>query len=79
FRVGGIPEVVRHDQTGVLETFGDTEAIARALQRLADAPELAEAMGRAGKEDATKRFSAAAIVPLYEAIYQRLLSAAAAN
>ncbi len=79
FRVGGIPEVVRHDQTGVLETFGDTEAIARALQRLADAPELAEAMGRAGKEDATKRFSAATIVPRYEAIYRRLLSAAAAN
>ncbi|MEO5722167.1 MAG: N-acetyl-alpha-D-glucosaminyl L-malate synthase BshA [Chthoniobacterales bacterium] len=72
FRVGGIPEVVRENETGLLETFGDTAALARALDRLADEPGLAERMGRAGQRDAAERFSAEAIVPLYEAVYARL-------
>ncbi|CAN5637609.1 N-acetyl-alpha-D-glucosaminyl L-malate synthase BshA [soil metagenome] len=72
FGVGGIPEVVNRDQTGFLEPFGDTEAIARSLDRLADAPELAERMGIAGQHDAATRFSADVIVLLYESIYRRL-------
>lgn len=74
FRVGGIPEVVTHSRSGILETFGDTGALARALERLAEAPELVHTMGTAGEQDARERFSAGAIVPLYEAIYRRLLA-----
>ncbi len=72
FRVGGIPEVVIENETSLLETFGDIAALARALDRLADSPELARKLGAAGKRDAAARFSADAIVPRYEAIYDRL-------
>lgn len=72
FRVGGIPEVIRENETGILEKFGDTAALARGLDRLADSPELTRTMGQAGQHDAKTRFSAAAIVPLYEAIYDRV-------
>ncbi len=72
FRVGGIPEVIRKNETGLLEEFGDTAALARGLDRLADSPELARTMGQAGQRDAEQRFSAAAVVPRYEAIYARL-------
>lgn len=73
FRVGGIPEVVIENETGFLETFGDTSAMARALDRLADSPELSEKMGNAGKRNAAQRFSAGVIVPQYEAVYARLI------
>ncbi|MEP6820985.1 MAG: N-acetyl-alpha-D-glucosaminyl L-malate synthase BshA, partial [Chthoniobacterales bacterium] len=76
FRVGGIPEVIRENETGILEEFGNTTALARGLDRFADAPELTRAMGQAGLHDAETRFSAAAIVPLYEAIYGRLTTQA---
>ena len=75
FRVGGIPEVVRENETGFLEKFGDINALARALDRLADEPALAQKMGAAGQRDAAERFSAEIIVPRYEAVYDRVMSA----
>ncbi len=74
FRVGGLPEVIRANESGILETFGDTASLARGLDRLADSPELSRNMGQAGQRDAQTRFSAEAIVPRYEAIYERLTS-----
>ncbi len=74
FRVGGIPEVVRDGASGFLHEFGDVAAMAASLDRLADEPELAAAIGAAGQRDAATKFSADAIVPLYEAIYDRLVA-----
>lgn len=39
-RLSGIPELVRHDQTGLLISPRDTEALADALERLAREPDL---------------------------------------
>ena len=74
FRVGGIPEVVCDGATGLLHEFGDVAAMAASLDRLADNPEIAQAMGAAGQAIAREKFSADAIVPRYQAIYQRLVS-----
>ena len=76
FRVGGIPEVVMENKTGLLESFGDIEAMGRALDRIADSPELAHELGAAAQADAARRLSANAIVPLYENLYDRLVMAA---
>ncbi|MGI8437124.1 MAG: N-acetyl-alpha-D-glucosaminyl L-malate synthase BshA [Chthoniobacterales bacterium] len=73
FRVGGIPEVIRDGETGLLHPFGDTDAMAASLDRLAENPELAQRLGEAGQHDAYEKFSAARIVPQYEALYQRVL------
>ncbi|MCI0708919.1 MAG: glycosyltransferase [Chloroflexi bacterium] len=48
-RLSGIPELVGEDVTGFLTEPGDSEAIAEALARLADNPQLRLQFGRAGR------------------------------
>ncbi len=55
-RIGGIPEAVDHEQTGLLVPPGDPVALARALRRLLDHPELRARLGKAGAR-AAQRFS----------------------
>ena len=75
FRVGGIPEVVTDHETGFLHPFGDVPAMAASLDRLAATPALVQEMGARGKQVAELNFSAARVVPLYEALYERLVAA----
>jgi glycosyltransferase involved in cell wall biosynthesis len=48
--VGGIPDVVRHDETGLLVPPGDHHALAAAMMRLATHPELANRLLRAAHD-----------------------------
>ena len=54
--VGGLPEIVEHDVTGLVVPAGDAEALADALVALAADPDRAVAMGRAGRERALTAF-----------------------
>ena len=71
-RVGGIPEVVEDNQSGLLVPFGDVAALAGALEGLIDDEARRRALGRAAQARARERFSAEVIVPRYEALYRRL-------
>jgi N-acetyl-alpha-D-glucosaminyl L-malate synthase BshA len=71
-RVGGIPEVVEDNQSGLLVPFGDVAALAGALEGLIDDKTRRSALGRAAQARARERFSAEVIVPRYEALYRRL-------
>ena len=73
FRVGGIPEVVIDGENGFLHPFGDVEAAARSIGRLADSPARAQEMGARGRQRAETNFTADQIVPQYEALYRRAL------
>jgi glycosyltransferase involved in cell wall biosynthesis len=55
--VGGIPEVVRDDETGLLVPPGDPGRLAEAVMRLLEAPALAKAMGEAGRRQVESRFT----------------------
>jgi N-acetyl-alpha-D-glucosaminyl L-malate synthase BshA len=70
--VGGIPEVIENEVTGILVPFGDTLALARALEDLIKDPARRLALGRAAQERARERFSADVIVPRYLALYRRI-------
>ena len=48
-RVGGIPELVRDGEEGLLVPHGDSRALGAAMLRLQEDPALAERMGRAGR------------------------------
>lgn len=72
FAVGGIPEVVTTGQNGLLVPFGDTAALTHAVDTLLKKPSLRAKLGRAAQLRARKHFSAAAIVPRYEALYRRV-------
>jgi glycosyltransferase involved in cell wall biosynthesis len=72
FAVGGIPEVMTSGQTGLLVPFGDTAALTQAVESLLAAPDRRAALGRAAQQRARTHFSAAVIVPRYEALYRRV-------
>jgi glycosyltransferase involved in cell wall biosynthesis len=75
FAVGGIPEVVTTGRTGLLIPFGDTAALTRAVESLIADPAGRAKLGRAALLRARRQFSAATIVPRYEALYRRVCAA----
>jgi glycosyltransferase involved in cell wall biosynthesis len=54
--VGGVGELVQDGSTGLLAPAGDAGALAAAVQRLLDDPELRHRMGEAGRRRAAERF-----------------------
>ena len=70
--VGGIPEVIENEVTGILVPFGDPGALARAVEGLIKDPARRVELGRAAQRRARERFSADVIVPRYEALYRRI-------
>jgi glycosyltransferase involved in cell wall biosynthesis len=57
--VGGIPEVIADEQTGLVVPGGEPDALARALGRLAGSSELRHRMGLAGQARAARDFTLA--------------------
>jgi glycosyltransferase involved in cell wall biosynthesis len=55
--VGGIPEMLEHDRSGVLVPADDAAALAAAVQALLDDPERARRLGAAAHERLRTRFS----------------------
>jgi L-malate glycosyltransferase len=70
--VGGIPEVVEHDVSGILVPQADPAALAAEVHSLLQDPARREAMAQAGITRAREHFSAEQIVPRYEAYYHRV-------
>lgn len=71
-RVGGIPEVVQEDVTGLMVPPSDPEALARALAVYVQDPQLAARHGAAGRERVEKSNSIAAMVAGYAGLYDTL-------
>ena len=71
-RVGGVPEVIEQDATGLMAPFGDPNALANAVQQLLDNSVRRVALGKAARQRAHERFSADVIVPRYEALYRKV-------
>lgn len=73
-RVGGLPEVVEDGVTGYLFPVGEVEAMAEGgIRLLLDEAHHAD-MAAAGRRSAETRFSAEAVVPRYEALYERVVA-----
>lgn len=71
--VGGIPEIVVHEQTGLLISPQNPRQLADALLRLLSSPDMAVRMGQTGYERVKAAFSLDAMVAKTEAIYAELL------
>jgi glycogen synthase len=72
--VGGILEVVEDGKTGLLVPPGKPEALAEALTRILDNPELARRMGRAGRARVEARFSWASVAERTEQVYAEAIT-----
>jgi len=74
-RVAGIPEVVRHDETGLLVEPRDPAALGAAMARLVSDPTLRARLGSAAKAFVTPRFGVDGYIASVSALYDRLLAA----
>jgi len=72
--VGGIPQVVVEDQTGLLVESGDEAGLRDAVARLAGDRALASRFARAGRERALSRYSSQRMVDDYLALYRDCMS-----
>ena len=71
--VGGSPELIQHEVSGLVVPPGDARALAAAILRLRQRPELARAYGRKGQERIEREFSNRTTVARTAALYRELV------
>ena len=71
--IGGLPELIAHDETGYLFPIGETERMAEAAAALLRNHEQHERFGRKARDRAVQGFNANQIIPQYEAFYEEVL------
>ena len=73
-RVGGIPEVIEHGQTGFLAEPSDASSLARLLQRLVEDLPMAVSIGKAGRTRVEEKFTARTMAGKTAELYEQVLS-----
>ena len=72
-RVGGIPEVVSHGETGFLANAGDVATLGNAVAQVLEEPELARRLGESGRRLVRRSYAreemVASTLALYEEVY----------
>ncbi len=71
--VGGNPEVVQNGVNGFLVPSDDEQAVADALFKLYENPDLRKKMGQAARQVVEEKFSVTAMVQKYQNLYERVL------
>jgi N-acetyl-alpha-D-glucosaminyl L-malate synthase BshA len=74
--VGGIPEVIDHGVDGYLYPAREVATAANYALEILSRPDRGRSMGKAARINARKKYCANDVVPLYEAYYRKILSAA---
>ena len=74
FQAGGVPEVVAHDETGILVELDNINALAHALVRLIQDKELRQKMGCCGFQRVREFFPVNRMVAETVACYRRVIS-----
>lgn len=72
-RVGGIPQLLRHEVDGLLIEAGDIDSLADALLRLGSNSALRIQMGDSARERVEMGFSRERAIPILEGLYETLI------
>ena len=72
--VGGVKDVIRDGETGLLVPAGDVAAIASAFERLAVDEELRDRLAHAAQSDVRTRYSVERLVDDMDHLYRQLLA-----
>ena len=73
--VGGLVDIVRDGETGILVPPGEVEPLADAIVALAGDPDRVARLGRAGRERALTAFAEQRPVEVTDLLYRRALNA----
>jgi glycosyltransferase involved in cell wall biosynthesis len=71
-RVGGNPELITHEMSGLLFPPGDLAVLAANLAQLATNPNLCQRLGEAARQRVVNEFSLDRMLTSYEALYLNL-------
>lgn len=71
--VGGSPEAVTHQETGIIIPPGDEHALTQAMLLLLDQPELAVKLGQQARKRVVEKFSVQKMIEDLESLYYGLL------
>lgn len=74
FETEDVRLAVEHERTGLLVPPGDVDALARAVTRLLDDPDLAARLGAAGRDHVRGTYGMPAVVDALEALYRDVLA-----
>jgi glycosyltransferase involved in cell wall biosynthesis len=74
---GGVPEIIRHEATGLLVPPSDVTALGAALRRLAGDEELRQRLGRGARERIRAEFDAGQATRRIEAVFSSVLNGSA--
>ena len=78
-RVGGVPEIVRHEDTGLLVPTEDAQALAQGITRLSHDADLRARLVANGERLYTEELTARSMVEHTLALYQRCLGSSASH
>ncbi|MBC7225170.1 MAG: glycosyltransferase family 4 protein, partial [Anaerolineae bacterium] len=73
--VGGIPDIVEVGVSGLLVPPGDPDALAQALRRVLDDPDLARRLGEDGFRHVAQKFAWERIADQMAALYRDVVQA----
>jgi glycosyltransferase involved in cell wall biosynthesis len=71
-KVGGIPQVIQDEKTGLLVDPADASQLTIALKRLLASPHLREELGRRGRDRVSTCYSAGAMAQAYLTMYREV-------
>lgn len=72
-RVGGIPEVIEHERTGLLAEPSDASSLARLIKRMVEDPPLAVSLGTAGRTRVEAEFTARTMANKTAELYAQVM------
>jgi glycogen(starch) synthase len=73
-RVGGLPEILLHQKTGMLVDKDDSGGLGEAIAFLLRQPKIAVEMGQKARARALELFGFTSFVDAYDALYQKVVS-----
>lgn len=73
-RGGNLPSLIEHGVTGFLADVGDVESMTKYCIEILSDDERRKKIGQCGRIDAAQKYHPKRIVPLYEKLYEKVLS-----
>jgi glycosyltransferase involved in cell wall biosynthesis len=69
--VGAVPEVIKHERNGLLVPVGNVDALANALRRLIDDPQLRKNLGETARRNHAERYEIGGYITRLTEIWRR--------